>query len=74
MVAAANERALEVLSVQSLYDYVEQLVVGYATRYQAAREAEAAMPTAVVPEGQFGHELACEYRSAQTTVCSLKVI
>ncbi|KAL1521526.1 hypothetical protein AB1Y20_021185 [Prymnesium parvum] len=65
IVAAANARVLQFLSVQATYTYAEHLLLSYAKTY-ASRASPRQRPT----DGNFTHEFSCKYL-AGTTICSL---
>ena len=68
-VDALKERILEVVSVEGMYLYAEQLLAGYAARF-AKRQQHAAPAT---PAGHFTHAFQCAYGRGLTQ-CSLEIL
>ena len=73
MVAAANERAKEVVSVAALYEYSEALLKGYATRYsRALANKDSAWLQRRRAKG-FRHEFSCHY-TTNYTKCAMRLL
>lgn len=72
MVAAANKRAKEVVSVAAIYEYSEALLKGYVGRYTRALAHDSAWLQGRRAQ-HFGHEFACDYTAKQTT-CAMRTL
>ena len=72
IVAAANERAKEVVSVAGLYEYSEALLKGYVARYTRALVNDSAWLQERRKQ-HFRHEFACDYTAKQTT-CAMRTV
>ena len=74
MVANANARIQQVVSVAGLYEYSERLVTGYAERFANAARSEADVRAREVKSdsSRFSHEFACAFVSnGKHTQCTL---
>ena len=72
IVAAANQRAKEVVSVAAIYEYSEALLKGYVGRYTRAPANDSTWLQGRRAQ-YFRHEFACDYNAKQTT-CAMRTL
>ena len=72
MVAAANRRVKEVVSVAAIYEYSEALLKGYVGRYTRALANDSAWLQERRAQ-HFRHEFECDYTAKQTT-CAMRTL